>query len=98
MTASKVVTVCTVAFAATFGALVAAAYLIVAGQVILTARRRRRAEYRPGVWHNMVAHPLLVLVSPLGEWMHHRTRPTVPTLRRRWRDRRRPRGGGPPVN
>lgn len=25
--------------------------------------------------HNVIAHPLLVLCPPLGEWLHDRTRP-----------------------
>lgn len=25
--------------------------------------------------HNVVAHPLLVLCPPLGEWLHDRTEP-----------------------
>lgn len=27
--------------------------------------------------HNVVAHPLLVLCPPLGEWLHARTDPGV---------------------
>ena len=27
------------------------------------------------VVHNLVAHPLLVLFPPLGEWLHDRTMP-----------------------
>lgn len=38
-------------------------------------------DERPGFWHNVVGHPLLVLCPPLGQWLHDRTRPTVP----RWR-------------
>lgn len=29
--------------------------------------------------HNIVAHPLLVLLPPLGEWLHDRTIPGVST-------------------
>lgn len=25
--------------------------------------------------HNVIAHPLLVLCPPLGEWLHERTQP-----------------------
>jgi hypothetical protein len=28
---------------------------------------------RPGFWHNVVGHPLLVLCPPLGEWVHRHT-------------------------
>lgn len=33
------------------------------------------ARTRPGVLHNLVAHPLLVLWPRAGEWLHERTRP-----------------------
>lgn len=30
---------------------------------------------RPGFWHNVIAHPLLVVWPRLGEWLHERTTP-----------------------
>jgi hypothetical protein len=30
--------------------------------------------------HNLVAHPLLVLCPPLGEWLHDRTAPDADRL------------------
>lgn len=37
--------------------------------------------HRDGFWHNVVAHPLLVLWPRFGRWLHERTEPTVPTRR-----------------
>lgn len=37
--------------------------------------RPRPRRHRPGFLHNVLAHPLLVLCPPLGEWLHARTRP-----------------------
>lgn len=31
-----------------------------------------------GFWHNVLAHPLLVLAPSTGRWLHERTPPTVP--------------------
>lgn len=31
--------------------------------------------------HNVIAHPLLVLCPPLGEWLHERTLPPEPACR-----------------
>lgn len=38
-----------------------------------------RRLWRPGAPHNVIAHPLLVICPPLGEWLHERTSETVPT-------------------
>ena len=43
---------------------------------------------RFGFWHNVVAHPLLVLCPPLGRWLHERTSVEVASWRGRWRTRR----------
>jgi len=37
-----------------------------------------RVEEVDAFVHNVVAHPLLVLVPPLGRWLHGRTSPTRP--------------------
>ena len=36
---------------------------------------------RDAFWHNVVAHPLLVLWPRVGRWLHERTEPTVPRKR-----------------
>lgn len=38
-----------------------------------------RRLVRPGAPHNLLGHPLLVVCPPLGEWVHERTAPVVPT-------------------
>ena len=38
-------------------------------------RRDARARRRAWWVHNLVAHPLLVLCPPVGEWLHDRTSP-----------------------
>jgi hypothetical protein len=38
---------------------------------------------RDAFWHNVVAHPLLVMWPRVGRWLHDRTEPTVD--RGRWR-------------
>lgn len=32
-------------------------------------------RHHPGVLHNLVAHPLLVIWPTAGQWLHERTRP-----------------------
>ena len=39
------------------------------------ARDRARARRRRWWVHNLIAHPLLVLCPPAGEWLHDRTAP-----------------------
>jgi hypothetical protein len=40
------------------------------------ATRAAARERRHRWWvHNLVAHPLLVLCPPVGEWLHERTAP-----------------------
>lgn len=34
------------------------------------------APARPGIVHNVLAHPLLVMWPRVGEWLHDRTSPT----------------------
>lgn len=37
---------------------------------------RRHGCPRPRWWvHNLVAHPLLVVLPPVGRWLHERTAP-----------------------
>ena len=38
-------------------------------------------DERDAFWHNVVAHPLLVLWPRLGRWLHDRTEPTAPRKR-----------------
>ena len=39
------------------------------------ARRLRVSRWLSRFLHNVVAHPLLVLCPPVGEWLHERTDP-----------------------
>ena len=41
-----------------------------------------RSTHRPGMPHNVIGHPLLVLWPRVGEWIHAHTRPMVPRRRR----------------
>ncbi len=42
---------------------------------VASIRRAARARRRAWLVHNLVAHPLLVLCPPVGEWLHDRTAP-----------------------
>lgn len=80
-----------------FVAIVLAVLLIAGG--IHAARRvadrrpweRPRRTLRYGAPHNLLGHPLLVVVPPLGRWVHNRTRPMVPTSAARLEHRRQDR-------
>ena len=42
---------------------------------VAEVRAESRARRRRWWVHNLVAHPLLVLCPPVGEWLHDRTAP-----------------------
>ena len=42
---------------------------------VAEVRAESRARRRRWRVHNLVAHPLLVLCPPVGEWLHDRTAP-----------------------
>lgn len=55
----------------------AAAYRNNAARAARAAQLRADARARRRAWwvHNLIAHPLLVLCPPAGEWLHDRTAP-----------------------
>lgn len=73
------------------------AVTVVASVLVCAWARWVRVAYvwptqRYGVPHNVIGHTLLVVCRPVGEWVHDRTRPLVPTFAGRRLLRRLPAG------